>query len=176
MDSTTVINVGLYLGGFLAFLAIAYQALGVVIIGESEVGVVTKKISNKSLPPGRMIATNGEAGIQSETLSPGWHFGYWSVVFKVDKAPLTNIEPGQLGLVMAIDGNQITSNRILAKSVDCDNFQSAKAFLNNGGGSSSGGSGILDMFMATMIKDKMNEKKSSSPAATSTVLAAPDKA
>ncbi|CAM6004843.1 unnamed protein product [Sphagnum balticum] len=108
-------------------------ALGITVIGESEVGIVTKKISRTSLPPGRQIATKGEAGIQAETLSPGWHFGYWPFVYKVDKAPLTSIEQGQLGLVMAIDGNQIDSNRILAKSVDCNNFQSALAFLNNGG-------------------------------------------
>lgn len=133
MDYTTILNYGLYLAGFLAFLVFTYQALGITVIGESEVGIVTKKISRKSLPPGRMIATNGEAGIQAETLSPGWHFGYWPFVYKVDKVPLTDIEPGQLGLVMAIDGNQITSNRILAHSVDCDNFQSAKAFLDNGG-------------------------------------------
>jgi uncharacterized membrane protein YqiK len=34
---------------------------------------------------------------------------------------------------MAIDGNQISSNRILAKEVDCNNFQSAPAFLKNNG-------------------------------------------
>lgn len=124
---------GLYLAGFLAFVVLAWQALGIVIVGESEVGIVTKKMSNKNLPPGRVIATEGEAGIQAETLSPGWHLGYWPFIFKVSKAPLVSIEPGQLGLVMAIDGGQITSSRLLAKSVDCNNFQSAKAFLKNGG-------------------------------------------
>lgn len=133
MDTNTLLTYGLYFAGFLAFLAFTWQALGIVIIGDSEVGIVTKKVSSKSLPPGRVIATNGEAGVQAETLSPGYHFGYWGFMYKVDKAPLITIEPGQLGLVMAIDGNQIDSNRILAKSVDCNNFQSAKAFLANGG-------------------------------------------
>lgn len=127
------LNYGFYLLGFIAFLVFAYQALGITIVGDSEVGIVTKKISQKSLTPGRQIATAGEAGVQAETLTPGWHFGYWPFVYKVDKAPLTNIEPGQLGLVMAIDGKQIDANRILAQSVDCNNFQSAKAFLDNGG-------------------------------------------
>lgn len=128
-----LLTYGLYLAGFLTFLVLTWQALGIVVIGESEVGLVTKKISNKNLQPGRLIATDGEAGIQAETLSPGFHLGYWPFVFKIDKVPLTNIEPGQLGLVMAIDGAQITSSRILAKNVDCNNFQSAKAFLQNGG-------------------------------------------
>jgi len=127
------LNYALYAAGFLAFLVFLYQALGITVIGESEVGIITKKISRQTLTPGRQIATKGEAGIQAETLAPGWHFGYWPFVYKVDKAPLTSIEPGQLGLVMAIDGNQIDANRILAKSVDCNNFQSAKAFLDNGG-------------------------------------------
>jgi uncharacterized membrane protein YqiK len=133
MDFTNLIHYGLYLVGFIAFLVFVYQGLGITVVGDSEVGVVTKKISAKSLPPGQVIATNGEAGIQADTLSPGWHFGYWPFVYKVDKAPLTNIEPGQLGLVMAIDGKQINSSRILAADVDCNNFQSAKAFLANGG-------------------------------------------
>lgn len=124
---------GAYFAGFLAFLALIWQALGVVVIGESEVGIITKKISQRNLPPGNVIATEGEAGIQAETLAPGWHLGYWPVVYKIDKVGLTNIEPGQLGLVMAIDGAQITSSRILAKSVECNNFQSARAFLKNGG-------------------------------------------
>lgn len=130
---TEYLNYGLYLLGFITFLVLAWQALGIVVVGESEVGIVTKKISSKSLSPGRQIATNGEAGIQADTLSPGWHFGFWPFVYKVDKSPLTDIQPGQLGLVMAIDGNQITSNRILAHSVECNNFQSAKSFLDNGG-------------------------------------------
>jgi uncharacterized membrane protein YqiK len=124
---------GLYALGFLTLLVATYKALGIVVVGDSEVGIVTKKISRKSLPPGQVIAQNGEAGVQAETLSPGWHLGFWPVVFKVDKVPLTNIEPGNIGLVMAIDGQQIASNRILAKEVDCNNFQSAGAFLKNNG-------------------------------------------
>lgn len=124
---------GAYFAGFLAFLVFLYQALGLVVVGDNEVGIVTKKISSRSLPPGRVIATNGEAGVQAETLSPGLKFGYWPFVYKVDKVPLISIEPGTIGLVMAIDGTQINSSRILAKSVDCNNFQSAQGFLANGG-------------------------------------------
>jgi uncharacterized membrane protein YqiK len=137
MDLNTLFSIGLHYGvyliGFIAFLVLVYKALGIVVIGESEVGVVTKKISNRNLPPGRVIATNGEAGVQADTLSPGMHFGYWPFVYKVDLAPLTSIAPGEIGLVMAIDGNQIPANRLLGQGVDCDNFQSAKAFLANGG-------------------------------------------
>jgi len=128
-----LIYLALGFAGFLLLLVVTYKALGIVVVGDAEVGIVTKKISRKDLPPGQVIAQNGEAGIQAETLAPGWHLGYWPIIFKVDKVPLTNIEPGNLGLVMAIDGRQIQSNRILAKEVDCDNYQSAGAFLKNGG-------------------------------------------
>lgn len=136
MDFTnfnTWLTLGGYVFGTIFALYFTYKALGIAIISESEVGIITKKISSKSLPAGRQIATSGEAGIQADTLSPGWHFGYWPFVYRVDRVPLTSIEQGQLGLVMAIDGNQIDSNRILAKSVTCDNFQSARNFLTNGG-------------------------------------------
>ncbi len=128
-----LLTYGSYVLGFLFGIFAIIKALGIVVIGESQVGIVTKKISRKDLPAGRVIATEGEAGIQAATLAPGWHLGYWPIIFNVEKVPLTNIEPGQIGLVMAIDGSQITSNRILAKEVSCDNFQSAEQFLRNSG-------------------------------------------
>ncbi len=127
------LSYGLYFVGFIGLLAATYKALGITVVGESEVGIVTKKISRTNLPTGRVIATNGEAGVQADTLSPGWHLGYWPFIYSVSKVPLVTIEPGSLGLVMAIDGGQITSNRILAKDVSCDNFQNGKAFLASGG-------------------------------------------
>jgi uncharacterized membrane protein YqiK len=130
---TELLTYGGYFVGFIAFLGIAYKALGITVVGDSEVGIVTKKISNKSLPSGHVIAMEGEAGVQAETLSPGWHLGYWPFVYKVEKVPLTTVEPGTIGLVMAIDGSSVPSGRILGSSVDCNNFQSATAFLKNGG-------------------------------------------
>ncbi|MFM6289958.1 MAG: flotillin family protein, partial [Dolichospermum sp.] len=52
---------------------------GLVVIGEREVGIVVRKFtfSGKVLPPNRLIALNGEAGLQADTLAPGWHWGYW---------------------------------------------------------------------------------------------------
>jgi uncharacterized membrane protein YqiK len=131
MDALIYLGIGLV--GFLLLGLVAYKAAGIVVVGDAEVGIVTKKISRKNLPPGQVIAQNGEAGIQAETLAPGWHLGYWPFIYAVTKVPLTSIEPGNLGLVMAIDGQQINSSRILAKEVDCNNFQSAGAFLKNNG-------------------------------------------
>ncbi len=106
---------------------------GVVFISERQVGIVIKRISSKTLPPGRLMALNGEAGYQAKTLSPGLHFGYWPWFYSVKKVPVTVIPQGEIGLVVAADGAAIPPERILGKIVKCDNFQDARAFLLNGG-------------------------------------------
>ncbi len=109
--------------------------LGLVIINERQVGIVVRRFStqSKSLPPGKLIALNGEPGIQADTLAPGWHFGYWSWMYTVERAPVTVVQQGEIALVVAADGNSVPMGRILGRVVDCDNFQDARKFLTNGG-------------------------------------------
>jgi uncharacterized membrane protein YqiK len=107
--------------------------LGLVVIGEREVGIVAKKFSSKSLPAGRLIALNAEAGLQADALAPGWHWGYWVWQYSVRKEPVVVIPQGEIGLVVANDGNPIPPERILGKIVPCDDFQDARKFLKNGG-------------------------------------------
>jgi len=109
--------------------------LGLVIIGERQVGIVVKRFSRdgRGLAPGQLIALNGEAGLQAETLAPGWHFGYWSWMFNIIKVPVVVIPQGEIGLVVAAAGNSVPPERILGKVVDCDKFQDARKFLMSGG-------------------------------------------
>src|SRR6186997_2492804 len=107
--------------------------LGVVVIGERQVGVVVKKFSRRALPVGRLIALDGEAGYQAETLPPGVHFAYWRWQYSVEKAPLTVIPQGEIGLVVAADGKAMGGERILGRTVRCNAFQDARAFLTGGG-------------------------------------------
>lgn len=116
-----------------ALLAATPLLLGLVVIGERQVGVVIKKFSHHSLEPGRLVALNGEAGYQAETLAPGWHFLYWPWQYMVRKASVLVIPQGEIGLVVAADGASIPAEQILGKVVDCDNFQDARKFLLNGG-------------------------------------------
>ena len=60
----------------LGALGVVVVALGLVVIGENESGLVIKRFG-RDLPPGRLIAVNGEAGFQAELLPPGWHFPIW---------------------------------------------------------------------------------------------------
>jgi uncharacterized membrane protein YqiK len=104
-----------------------------VVIRERQVGIVVKRFSRHSLPPGRFVALDGEAGYQADTLAPGVHFGYWRWQYRVTKVPVTVVAQGQIALVIAADGAPIPAERILGKAVDCDSFQDARRFLLNCG-------------------------------------------
>ncbi|MGB3267019.1 MAG: SPFH domain-containing protein [Microcoleus sp.] len=107
--------------------------LGLIAIGEREVGIVVKKFSRKNLPSSRLIALDGEAGLQADTLPPGWHFGYFPWQYSVRKEPVVVVPQDEIGLIIANDGATIPPDRILGKVVDCDNFQNARKFLTDGG-------------------------------------------
>ncbi|MEG4349432.1 hypothetical protein QUA74_06790 [Microcoleus sp. LAD1_D3] len=60
------------IGGMIIILVLPLFLGGLVVIGDREVGIVSKKFSfgGKSLPPGDLIALNGEAGYQADTFPP----------------------------------------------------------------------------------------------------------
>lgn len=120
-------------GGVVIFVPLFFG--GLVVIGEREVGIVVKKftLNGKGLPAGRLIALNGEAGLQADTLAPGWHWGYWTWQYAVKKEPVIVVPQGQIALIVAADGAANPPERILGKIVDCDNFQDARKFLTKGG-------------------------------------------
>ena len=117
----------------LIFLPQVGWVAGLIVIGEREVGIITKKFSAKSLPAGNLIALNGEAGLQADTLPPGWHFGYFPWQYKVVKESVVIIPQDEIGLIIANDGTSIPASRILGKVVESGNFQNARAFLTNHG-------------------------------------------
>ncbi len=114
-----------------------FQLFGIIIIPEDKTGLVTKKFvlfgDKKELPSGRIIATEGEAGFQAQVLAPGIYFWKWIWQYEITLQPLTIIPSGQIGLVVAKDGIELPSGRILARRVDCDSFQDAVGFLTHGG-------------------------------------------
>jgi uncharacterized membrane protein YqiK len=110
---------------------------GMIIIPEDKIGLVTKKFvlfgPNKSLPDGKIIALNGEPGYQADTLAPGLYWGYWIWQYDIKQAELTVIPKGKIGLITSKDGKQLPTGSILARHADCDNYQDARKFLDNGG-------------------------------------------
>jgi len=121
-------------------LALAYRRIlwlcGVIMVPNDSIGVVTKKFSlgrHRELPDGSIIALNGEAGYQADTLTPGLHFSLWPVQYRVELVKFLTIPPGKVGCVEACDGKPLPTGRIIARRVDCNAFQDARTFLSNGG-------------------------------------------
>jgi uncharacterized membrane protein YqiK len=121
----------------LCFRFIFQFVVGGVIIPEDRIGLVTKKFvlfgKHKELPSGRIIALNGEAGFQSQTLAPGIYFGKWIWQYEIKLHPLTVIPEGAIGLLMSKDGAELKAGAVLARRVDCEMFQDAEMFLRGGG-------------------------------------------
>ncbi len=113
------------------------RVFGIVIVPDDSIGLVTKKFvlfgSNRELPAGKIIALKGEAGLQADTLAPGLKFGYWAWQYDVDIKPFLVVPNGQVAIVEACDGKPMADGHILGRQVNSDNFQDARAFLENGG-------------------------------------------
>lgn len=140
MDNSTLIRWGLAIGipllCIVLYRVILRVFFGLVIVPEDRIGLVTKKFvlwGQQSLPEGRIIATDGEAGFQAQTLAPGVYFGKWFWQYAINFQPFTVIPTGKIGLVLARDGAELETGAILARKVPCDSFQDAAAFLKSGG-------------------------------------------
>jgi len=116
---------------------LALRLFGMVIVPQDSIGLVNKKFvlfgKNKTLPDGSIVALNGEAGYQADTLAPGVHFGLWPWQYVVTLQKFTTIEDGYIGIVNARDGKPLSQGRVLGGTVESNSFQDARAFLLNGG-------------------------------------------
>lgn len=110
---------------------------GMVIVPQDRIGLVTKKYvlmgPDRELPDGRIIATKGEAGYQAKTLAPGLYWFMWPWQYGVQMEPFTVIPEGKIGLILANDGAELPTGNILARRVECDNFQDTERFLTASG-------------------------------------------
>lgn len=115
------------------FVALMWVVSSLYLIKESELGLIEKKILGASLAPNRVLAANGEQGLQARTLTPGLHF-LPAPFFKVWRRPIIEVPQGQIALVTAIDGAQLRSGQLLGRAVANHHaFQDGEAFLRNGG-------------------------------------------
>src|SRR4051794_24367389 len=133
LGAITPLQMGLIGSALLFVFLFGPLVLGSVVIRERQVGIVVKKFSRRTLVPGRLVALAGEAGYQADTLAPGLHFGYWRWQYRISKVPVITVPQGEIALVIAADGMSIPPERILGRVVDCDSFQDARKFLQNGG-------------------------------------------
>src|SRR5688572_33094274 len=83
-----------------------------VNIGATEVGIKERRYMGTKMAQGRVVATDGEIGIQAEVLKPGLHFVLYPIVRVVQKVPLVEIGADEMGIIEAIDGEPMQTGSI----------------------------------------------------------------
>ena len=105
----------------------------IVVIGGEQVGLVERLYFGRGLPQGRVVALDGEVGIQATTLGPGLHF-LLRLLYKVDIEAMVVIGEHEVGIVESIDGVPLKAGEVFARRVEGhDHYQDGAAFLTNGG-------------------------------------------
>jgi uncharacterized membrane protein YqiK len=107
-----------------------------VNVGAREIAIKERRYVGAKMPPGRVVATEGEVGIQADVLKPGLHFVKWPFESVVRKVPLIEIGPDEMGIVEAIDGEPMPPGRNFAPDRAQNahnNFQDPIAFIKRGG-------------------------------------------
>ncbi len=107
-----------------------------VNVGAREIAIKERRYLGRRMPPGRVVATEGEVGIQAEVLKPGLHLIRFPFEKVVRKVPLIEIGADELGIVEAIDGEPMLPGRIFAldRAQNAhNNFQDPIAFIKQGG-------------------------------------------
>lgn len=107
-----------------------------VNVGAREIAIKERRYSGRRMPPGRVVATEGEVGIQADVLKPGLHWIKFPFEKVVRKVPLIEIGPDELGIIEAVDGEPMQTGRIFAPDRAQNahnNFQDPIAFIKQGG-------------------------------------------
>ena len=109
----------------------------VTYVPSDKVGIVNKNALGGSLKDGKIIAVDGEMGVQADVLPPGWHFGFWPVIYSVRNVDLIEVPSDKVGLLEAADGIPLESDQLFAPDFQPDQFQQmldARYFLTTGKG------------------------------------------
>src|SRR5215212_864070 len=107
-----------------------------VNVGAREIAIKERRYLGAKMPPGRVVATEGEVGIQADVLKPGLHLIKYPFERIVRKVPLIEIGADELGIVEAVDGAPMPPGRNFAPDRAQNahnNFQDPIAFIKQGG-------------------------------------------
>ncbi|MBS1794159.1 MAG: hypothetical protein JSS81_09910 [Acidobacteria bacterium] len=107
-----------------------------VNVGATEVGIKERRYLGTKMAQGRVVATDGEIGIQAEVLKPGLHIVLYPIVRVVQKVPLVEIGADEMGIIEAIDGEPMQTGSIFAPDRAQNahnNFQDPIAYIKQGG-------------------------------------------
>ncbi|HJZ79837.1 MAG TPA: SPFH domain-containing protein [Pyrinomonadaceae bacterium] len=123
--------------GFVLFIALLLILRRIFVnVGAREIAIKERRYLGRRMPPGRVVATEGEVGIQADVLKPGLHLIKYPFEKVVRKVPLIEVGSDELGVIEAIDGDPMPAGRIYAPDRAQNahnNFQDPIAFLKQGG-------------------------------------------
>jgi uncharacterized membrane protein YqiK len=107
-----------------------------VNVDAREIAIKERRYFGAKMPPGRVVATEGEVGIQADVLKPGLHLIKYPFERIVRKVHLIEIGADEMGIVEAVDGEPMLPGRIFAPDRAQNahnNFQDPIAFIKQGG-------------------------------------------
>jgi uncharacterized membrane protein YqiK len=127
----------LIIEGAIALIVLIFIFTRILVnVGGREIAIKERRYLGSRMPPGRVVATAGEVGIQAEVLKPGLHLIKWPFEKVVRKVPLVEIGSDELGVIEAIDGDPMPPGRVFApdRAMNAhNNFQDPIAFITQGG-------------------------------------------
>ncbi len=107
-----------------------------VNVDAREIAIKERRYLGEKMPPGRVVATEGEVGIQADVLKPGLHLIKFPFERVVRKVPLIEIGADEMGIIEAVDGEPMPPGGIFAPDRAQNahnNFQDPIAFIKRGG-------------------------------------------
>src|ERR671938_189601 len=130
-------NMPLVVLGFIAFIILLWIVRRIFVnVGAREIAIKERRYFGRKMPPGRVVATEGEVGIQADVLKPGLHLIKFPFERVVRKVPLIEIGADEMGIIEAVDGEPNPPGRIFAPDRAQhahNNFQDPIAFIKRGG-------------------------------------------
>src|SRR4051794_12204316 len=135
LDITTVLP--LLFGAFVLLIILLIILRRIFVnVAAREIAIKERRYLGAKMPPGRVVATEGEVGIQADVLKPGLHLIKWPFEKVVRKVPLIEIGADEMGVIEAVDGEPMPPGRIFAPDRAQNahnNFQDPIAFIKQGG-------------------------------------------
>src|SRR6185503_8991073 len=134
LDLTTVVLAMFGLFVLLIILLVIVRRI-FVNVGAREIAIKERRYLGAKMPPGRVVATEGEVGIQADVLKPGLHLIKFPFERVVRKVPLIEIGADEMGIIEAVDGEPMPPGRIFAPDRAQNahnNFQDPIAFIKRG--------------------------------------------
>ncbi len=81
-------------GSLVVFAIIGFLSRSFIIIDGDEIGALKRIYLGDQLPPGRIIALDGQKGPQAEVLGPGFHLiPFVRVIYEIEYFPVQEFIP-----------------------------------------------------------------------------------